>query len=171
MKPPASPLTPPVRPMLFLPFSCTFSVMSTVASCTFCLISESCSGLSTSKYCSWFKPQQAQLPQIAVVNLAFFQRQFAADNLVARRRIALEFDAPDEELLAFVEIDAQADDLLFVVGFGVRDRREIDVAESGIRLAQVVESFADGFRVEHVAILDLEERAQGRRRSSPPCCR
>ena len=116
------------------------------------------------------QPQQAEFPQVAVVDLAFFQRQFAADDFVARRGVALELDAADVELLAFVEIDPQADGLLLVVGFGIGDGREVDVAQRGVGFAQVLQAFADGFGVEDVAIFDLEERA-GRRCWSWPCCR
>ena len=65
-------------------------------------------GLQRLEVLQLVQAQQAQLPQIAVVNLAFFQRQFAADDLVAGGGVALELDAANEELLAFIEIDSQA---------------------------------------------------------------
>ena len=52
------------------------------------------------------------------------------------------------------------DQPLLVIGFGIGDRREIDVPERGIRLAQLFQPFADGFRVEDVAIFYLEQPAQ-----------
>ena len=160
MKAPDRPLTPPVSPMLFLPFSFTFRVMSTVPSCAFCLISESCSGFSDVEVLQLVQAQQAQFPQVAVVNLALFQRQFAADDLVARGGVALELDAANVELLAFVQIDAQADEFLFVVGIGVGHRREVDVAQSGVGLAQSFQAFTDGLGIEDVAIFDLEQATQ-----------
>ncbi len=171
MKAPASPLTPPVRPMLFLPFSFTFSVMSTVPSCDVLLDLGILLGLQLLEILQLVQAQQAELPQVAVVDLAFFQRQLAADDLVARGGVALELDAADVELLAFVQVDAQADGRLLVVGIGVRDRREVDVAQRGVRLAQRFKAFADGFGIEDVAVFDLEQRAQSLRCSSPPCCR
>ena len=72
----------------------------------FCLISESWSGFSWLEVLQLVQAQQAQLPQVAVVDLALFQRQFAADNLVAGGGVALELDAADVELLAFVQVDA-----------------------------------------------------------------
>ena len=51
--------------------------------------------------------QQAQLPQVRVVDAAFFQRQFAADHLIARGGIPLELNAPNVELFAFINVNLQ----------------------------------------------------------------
>ena len=104
--------------------------------------------------------QQTQLPQVAVVNLTFLQRQFTANDLVTGRGVALKFNAPNEELLAFIEIDLQRDLVRLVVGVGVGHGSEIDVPERGVRLAQVLQTFANGLGVEDVAVFDLELRAQ-----------
>ena len=80
--------------------------MSTVAFCDVLLDFGVLLGLQRLEILQLVQAQQAQFPQIAVVDLAFFQRQLAADDLVARRGVALELDAPDKELLAFVQIDA-----------------------------------------------------------------
>jgi len=104
--------------------------------------------------------QQTQFPEVAVVHLPFLDGQLAADDFVAGRRIALELDAADEELLAFVEIDAECDELFLVVRFGVRHGGEVDIAQRSVGLAQIVKTFADGLGVEDVAVLNFEQRPQ-----------
>ena len=59
--------------------------------------------------------QQAVLPQLRVVDAAFLQHQFAADDLVAGDGVALELDARDVEGLAFVDVDVERDGLLLIV--------------------------------------------------------
>ena len=109
MKAPASPLTPPVRPMLFLPFSFTFKRNVDRAVLRVLLDFRILLRLQLVEILQLIQAQQRQLPQVAVIDLAFFQRQFAADHFVARRGVALELDAADVELLALVKIDFQAD--------------------------------------------------------------
>ena len=60
--------------------------------------------------------QQAVLPELRVVDRTFVEHQFAADDLVAGDGVALEFDARDEELLAFVDVDFHRDGFLLLVG-------------------------------------------------------
>ena len=55
------------------------------------------------------QPQEAELPHLAVVGLAFFEGQFATDDLVARGGVAGEIDAAHEELLAFVGGEGEVD--------------------------------------------------------------
>src|SRR5207248_6970112 len=64
--------------------------------------------------------QETKLPGTVVVNLAFFQRQFATNHFVTRGGVALELDAPHMKLLAFINIDGQGDRLFFFVKFRVR---------------------------------------------------
>ena len=53
------------------------------------------------------QPLQAQLPQLFVIELAFFEGQFTPDHFVAGGRVSLEFYATHRELLAFVNIDVE----------------------------------------------------------------
>ena len=59
--------------------------------------------------------QEAVLPQLRVVDLAFIQQQLAANYAVARDGVALELDARDIERLAFVDVDLHRDGLLLLV--------------------------------------------------------
>ena len=59
--------------------------------------------------------QEAVLPKLGVVDLAFVEQQLAADDAVAGDGVALELDARDVELLAFVDIDLKGDSLLLFV--------------------------------------------------------
>ena len=87
--------------------------------------------------------QQAVLPELGVVDRAFVEHQFAADDLVARDGVALELDARDEELLALVDVDVQGHGLLLVVVAELGDGAEVDVAQAAVGLLQVVEALAD----------------------------
>ena len=49
--------------------------------------------------------QQTEFPEARVIDLAFFEHDFAPDDLVARGGVALELDAPHIKLLAFVNVD------------------------------------------------------------------
>ena len=49
--------------------------------------------------------EQAVLPELGVVDRAFIEHQFAANDAVAGDGVALELDARDIERLAFVDID------------------------------------------------------------------
>ena len=55
------------------------------------------------------QPEQAQFPEPRVVYLSFFQSYFAADHFVAGGRVALKFNAPYIELLAFVDVNVEED--------------------------------------------------------------
>ena len=106
------------------------------------------------------EPQQAVLPELRVVDLAFFEQQFAADHAVARNRVAFKLDARDVELLAFVDIDDQRNRLLLVVVGQLGNRAKVDVAELPVGLLQVFEALADCGGIEPVAVLDGERGAQ-----------
>ena len=51
--------------------------------------------------------EQAVLPELGVIDLAFFQHEFAADDAVAGDGVALELNARDIEGLAFIDVDDQ----------------------------------------------------------------
>ena len=106
--------------------------------------------------------QDAQLPKTVVVDVAFVEHDFAADDLVARGGVAREIDAADEELLAFVRGQRQID--LVRVGDEVEVRLgdEIDIAEFAVELAQVLEALAQFLGGEEVALAHTEQRAHQR---------
>ena len=97
-------------------------------------------GLQLVEVSQLIQAQQAQLPEARVVDVAFFQRDLAPDHLVARGGVALELDAAHIELLAFVDVDVEKDQLLIVVELGVGNRSEVDVAQFAIGLAQVLDA-------------------------------
>ncbi len=105
--------------------------------------------------------EQAVLPQLGVVDLAFFEQQLAADDAVAGDGVALKLNARDVEGLAFVDVDVERDRLLLVVVGEFGDGAEVDVAQLAIGLFQVVQALADQSGVEPVAILDGKGGAQG----------
>ena len=102
MKLPARPLTPPEKLIDCLPFSFTFSLMSTVPAFTL-RFSSAFSGLIGVEIAELVQAQQAQFPETVVEDLPFVQQQFAADHFVARGGVSGKFDAPDEELFLLVE--------------------------------------------------------------------
>ncbi len=106
------------------------------------------------------QPLQADFPQPLVVNLAFFQNDFAADNFVAGRGIARKFNTPHVELLAFVYVNLEENQLLVFVESRVRDGREVDVALSAVGFAQSFQAFGNFVAVENIAILDGKNAAQ-----------
>ena len=160
---PARPLTPPVRPMLFFPFSLTLRVRSTVPffSSRWRSVTLGSSGFKLLEEAQLIQPLQAELPQALVVNLAFLQRDLAADDLVASGGIALELDSPHIKLLALVHVDIEEDQLLFFVEGGVGNRSEVDVSQLAIGFAQVLQTFGDLAAVEDIAVFHGKQRAQG----------
>ena len=99
------------------------------------------------------QPHQAVLPQLRVVDLAFLQHQFAANDLVAGDGVALELDARDVKWLALVDVDDQRDGLLLVVEDGLGDGAEVDVSQLAVGLLEVLQALADQRGVEPVAVL------------------
>ena len=63
-------------------------------------------GLDRIEIAELVQAQEAQFPVAVVEDLAFIEQEFAADDFVARRRVAGEFDAPDKKLLLLVELPA-----------------------------------------------------------------
>ena len=82
--------------------------------------------------------QQAELPELRVVDRTLVEHQLAADDAVARNAVALELDARDEELLALVDIDIQRHGFLLLVGRQLGHGAEVDVAQAAVGLLQVV---------------------------------
>ena len=125
MKAPASPLTPPVKTDAVL--ALLFDLKSDVDRPVLHVLLDLRILLRLQRFevLQLIQAQQAELPQVAVVNLAFFQRQLAANDLIAGRRVALELDTADIKLFALVQIDAQARSVRFsssasVFGTGVK---------------------------------------------------
>src|SRR6185437_6397941 len=106
------------------------------------------------------KAEQAEFPQARVVNLAFFNGQFAADDLVAGGGIALEFDAANIKGLAFIHVDHQSNKLLVFINLGIGNGGEIDVAKLSISLAQIIQALAHVVGVKDIAIFHGEQAAQ-----------
>ena len=73
--------------------------------------------------------EEAVLPQLRVVDLAFIEEQLAADYAIAGDGVALELDARDVELLAFVDVDLQGHGLLLLVVDGLGNGSEVDISE------------------------------------------
>ena len=92
--------------------------------------------------------------------MAFFQNNFPADDLIARRRVAFKLNAPHGKLLAFVEIDFEIDHFLRLIHFGVGQGSEVDVAQFAVSFAQGFDALADLLAVEDVAILNREQAAK-----------
>src|SRR5271156_324218 len=104
--------------------------------------------------------QQAQLPEPRIVDVAFLQRDLAPNHFIAGGGIALEFDAPDVELLAFIHVDIKEDLLLVLIEMSIGHRSEVDIALRAIGLAQIFQSLGYFIFAEDVAIFDGEEAAQ-----------
>ena len=104
--------------------------------------------------------QKTQLPEMAVVDRALFEQQFAANDEIARYCIALELDARDIEGLALIDIDVEGDGLFRFVDAGSGDADEVDVAELTVGFLQVLQAFAEDGGVEPIAVLDGELAAQ-----------
>ena len=119
IKLPAMAETPPFNWMEFFPRSFTLSVISTVLVLVSRLISAASSAFKRLEITQLIQPQDAQLPQAVVEDLAFVDQQLAADHLIARGGVAGEIDAPHEELLAFVDRQRQVD--LSAFGCGSKD--------------------------------------------------
>ncbi len=62
-------------------------------------------GLELLEIAELVQAQQAEFPETRVIDLAFFQGNFAADHFVAGGGVALELDAAHVELLAFVHVN------------------------------------------------------------------
>ncbi len=105
--------------------------------------------------------EQALFPHIAVVNLALFEQQLAADDRVAGDSVAGEFDARNIEGLALIDVDVEKEHLLGFIEARCRVCYKVDVAEGAVSLTEIVEAFANGGVVEVVAVLDGELGAQG----------
>ena len=118
-------------------------------------------GLERLEVVQLVQAQDRQLPELAVVDLAFFQQKLAADDLVARDGVARELDARYVEGLAFVDVDVEdrsASSPRRSRGTGVR--HEVDVAALTVGLAQLLQPLAEHGGVEVFAVLLGELRTQ-----------
>src|SRR5271154_904662 len=116
-------------------------------------------GLELVEIAELVQAKQAQFPITRVVDLPFFERNFASDNSVPCSRVALELDATYLELLALVHINDQIHRLLLVVELGVRNRGEVDVAFSAVSFTQVLEALGNFFPAEDVPVFHREKAA------------
>src|SRR5207248_2603745 len=107
------------------------------------------------------KALQTELPGATVVNATFFERQFAADDLVSGGGVAGELDTPHGVLRAFVDVNLQADQLLGVVNLRLWNSGELDVTQSAGRLGQLIQPLADFAGVKDIAVFHGEGAAQG----------
>src|SRR5438876_1993763 len=104
---------------------------------------------------------QAQLPILLVVNLAFFEGQLAANHFVASGGVPLELNSADRKLLAFIDVNVERHQLFLLVEAGRRNRGEIDVPLSTVRVLQVLQALGNFLAIEDVAIFKRENGAQG----------
>ena len=104
--------------------------------------------------------KQALFPQVAVVDLAFFEQQLAADDAVAGDGVALELDPRHGKGLALIDVDVQEDQVLGIIDARGRHRGEVDVAQRTIGLAQIIQTLADGGGIEPFPVLGGELSAQ-----------
>ena len=107
MNAPSKPLTPPFNPILFLPFLMHFQRQVDLPVFLVQLLFRNVRivRLELVEIRELIQAQQAEFPQSRIVDAAFFQRQFAANHFVARRRVSYELDSPHIKLLSFVDID------------------------------------------------------------------
>src|SRR5580658_4835723 len=95
-----------------------------------------------------------------VVNVAFLQRDLAPDHFVASGGVALKLDTAHVELLAFVDINIEKNQLLIVIKPGVWNGSEIDEAQLTISFPQVLQALGDFLLAEDVSVLNRKDRAQ-----------
>ena len=88
------------------------------------------------------EPQQTQVPQRRIEDLAFFDQHFTPDDPVSCLRIARDVDPMDCELPVFVDIDAEVDQLFLLVQILDRCRREVDVAARAVNFPQVFKALS-----------------------------
>ncbi len=168
---PERPLTPPFKPIEFLPFSCTLSSSETVPLSVSGVLFGVLVDLERVEVVQLVQAKQALLPQIAVVDLAFFEQQLAADYAVAGDGVALELDARHGKRLAFVDVDVQIDQVLGIIDARRRHRGEVDVAQRTISLAQIIQTLADGRGIKPFPVLGRELGRAALLRSAHAYCR
>ena len=125
-------------------------------------------GLDRIEVAQLVEPQHADIPQAGVEHVALVQQQLAADDLVAGRVVAVEFDAAHEELLAFVDRQVQIDlgrvVVLAELEAGLGD--EVDVAELAVQLLEVLHALAELLHVEDRPFPHREDRPENLIRDS-----
>src|SRR6185312_14554178 len=89
--------------------------------------------------------QDAEIPELRVIRIAFVEHQLAADDFIARRGIAGEIDAANEELLAFVDVHRDVDLIGIRNEFGFRLADVIDVSVLAVELGQVLHAITHFF--------------------------
>src|SRR5579863_3872049 len=100
-------------------------------------------GLELLEITQLVESQDTQLPEFFVINLAFLQHHFPANDLVACSRVAGELDAANKKLLPFIHVNGEEYQLLVFVERGIRDGSEVDITNRPVRLTQIVQAFGD----------------------------
>ncbi len=73
--------------------------------------------------------------------------------------VALEINAPNEELMAFVHIDSQIDLRFSGNHLRIGRRYEIDIAEVSVKLSKIFQALLQLFGGEHIARSHPEDLA------------
>src|SRR5208282_5112106 len=97
-------------------------------------------------------PQNAELPEAVVEEVALVEQQLAADHLVARGGVAHKFDAADAVGLPQIELQGQVHHLGSLVHVRLRHRSEIDVAEISEEVLILLEGLAHLLGREDVSL-------------------
>src|SRR5947208_1168779 len=118
-------------------------------------------GLDLVEIVELIEAEDTELPEALVEELAFIDHQLAANDLVARGGVAAEVDAADEILLLLVKLHGEVDDFLFFVDFGVRLGSEVDESVFAVNFAVGLESLANFFSGEDVALFERESGLEG----------
>ena len=117
-------------------------------------------GLELIEIAQLVQAENTELPQLLVVLLAFFQRDFAADDFIAGGCVALKLNTADEKLFSFVNINLEGNQFLFVVEVWSRNRRKVDISLCAVGFAQILQAFGNLLAAEDIAILDGKLGAQ-----------
>ena len=105
--------------------------------------------------------EDADFPGALVEELAFVEKQFAANHFVASGGVAAEVDAADVVLLFLVEAHGDVDAFGGVVDIGLRFGSEIDETVLAVDLGVILHGLADLGGGEDVAFLEGEDVFEG----------
>ena len=117
-------------------------------------------GLERFKVIELVQTQQREIPKARVVDLTFFEQEFAADDFVAGDRVAGELDARDIEGLAFFDVDIEIDEVFGFVEARNGRADEVDVAKLAVGLLQLLHALLEDGGVEVFTVLVGELSAQ-----------
>src|SRR5205823_2527905 len=103
--------------------------------------------------------ENADVPEARVEHVAFVDKQLAADDLIAGGGVTAEIDAAHEELLAFIDRKRHIDGAVFRVRLKSGLADEIDESELAVKLAHVLNAFAQFGGGENVVLGHPEQGA------------